>query len=298
MVCSKYDVLEEGAPKYSERLEMLRKLVSNCNRVIVRIQPYMTEVFEDVMQSIDEYAKIGIYGITIEGMKFVKPKQGLIKVGGDFVYKKHILIKDYESIKQKCHSFGLAFMCAENRLRTMGDSMTCCGCEGVEGFKVNKYNLEHLYNGEKVKATEKMKEVGTAGCFKAIYQSAGSSRFLETKSYKDIMDSREIFDSYESVILGSFEGSNSPEDRLKFTKWLKSTGIKAKEIEELTGTQMHSHWLCVQLNGQTEIPTPEMFEKLLKSYKIKTVPKYIKELVYGFENYKKNKFDEIRKRGD
>lgn len=25
MVCSKYDVLEKGAPKYSERLEMLRK---------------------------------------------------------------------------------------------------------------------------------------------------------------------------------------------------------------------------------------------------------------------------------
>lgn len=125
MVCSKYDVLEKGAPKYFERLEMLRKLVGNCKRVVVRIQPYMTEVFEDVMQSLDKYAKIGIYGITIEGMKFVKPKPGLIKVGGDFVYPKHILTKDYEAIKEKCHSLGLAFMCAENRLRTMCDSMTC-----------------------------------------------------------------------------------------------------------------------------------------------------------------------------
>lgn len=95
------------------------------------------------------------------------------------------------------------------------------------------------------------------------------------------------------VIFGNFERSDSPEDRLKFTKWLKSTGIKAKEIEELTGTQMHSHWLCVQLDGQTGIPTPEMFEKLLKSPKIKIVPNYIKELVYGFEFYKKNKYSEI-----
>lgn len=295
MVCSKYDVLERGAPKYSERLKMLKKLVGNCKRVVVRIQPYMTEVFEDVMESLDEYAKIGIYGITIEGMKFVKPKPGLTKVGGDFVYPKHILSKDYEAIKQKCHSLGLAFMCAENRLRTMGDSMTCCGCEGVEGFLTNKYNLEHIYNGEKVEATEMMKKSGTAGCFKAIYQNAGSSKFLRSKSFIDIMDSREVFDSYEPVIFGNFERGNSPEDRLKFTKWLKSTGIKAKEIEELTGTQMHSHWLCVQLNGQTEIPTPEMFERLLKSPKIKVVPNYIRGLVYGYETYKQKKYNEISK---
>ena len=45
MVCSKYDPLEPGTPPYEERLKMVATLAGRVQRVIVRIQPYMPEVF-------------------------------------------------------------------------------------------------------------------------------------------------------------------------------------------------------------------------------------------------------------
>lgn len=42
---------------------------------------------------------------------------------------------------------------------------------------------------------------------------------------------------------------------------------------------MSSHYLCTNPDGQPEIPTPEMFNLLLRSDKIKDVPDRIKELV-------------------
>lgn len=255
MVCSKYDVLEKGAPTYNERLQMLKKLVKNCKRVVVRIQPYMTEVYEDVIESLEKYAEIGVYGITIEGMKFTRQQKGLVKLAGDFVYPKKTLEKHFEAIREKCHELGLVFLCAENRLRTMGDSMTCCGCDGLAGFKPNTYNLEHIYNGENVKPTNAMKQAGSAACFKAIMQSAGSGRLLKKNSLETMMMSRNMFDAYEPVVLGGLERENDKKQRLEFTTWLRSTGVNAKDIKDYTGTQMGSHWLCVKIDGQTEIPT-------------------------------------------
>lgn len=72
MVCSKYDKLEPGCPSYEERLEMLRKVSAHVQRTIVRVQPYMPEVFRDVMQNIPRIAAAGAHGLVIEGMKFLR----------------------------------------------------------------------------------------------------------------------------------------------------------------------------------------------------------------------------------
>ena len=79
MVCSKYDKLEPGCPRYEERLEMLRKVSARVQRTIVRVQPYMPEVFRDVMQNIPRIAAAGAHGLVIEGMKFFKSKPGMVK---------------------------------------------------------------------------------------------------------------------------------------------------------------------------------------------------------------------------
>lgn len=50
MVCSKYDRLERGTPSYEERLTILKTVSARVQRTIVRIQPYMPEVFHDVMK--------------------------------------------------------------------------------------------------------------------------------------------------------------------------------------------------------------------------------------------------------
>jgi len=187
MVCSKYDQLETGAPTYEERLEMCKKVSKVCKRLIVRVQPYMREIFDDLMNNLPRLKEAGVYGITIEGMKFYKQKPGLEKVGGDFVYPIELLRKDYYKIKKRCHEIGLAFYCAENRLRDMGDSMCCCGFEGVEGFVGNSYNVCHLLNGCMGEPTERMQQNGTASCFQTLYQTTAKTKIYRNATFKDSM---------------------------------------------------------------------------------------------------------------
>ena len=86
MVCSKYDRLERGTPSYEERLSILKTVSARVQRTIVRVQPYMPEVFHDVMKNIPRIAEAGAYGVIVEGMKFFKAKPGMTKIGGDFCY--------------------------------------------------------------------------------------------------------------------------------------------------------------------------------------------------------------------
>ena len=63
MVCSSYDKLEEGAPSFEERLEIARKVAPNVKRLIVRIQPYMHEVYGEVYENLEKFKAAGAYGV-------------------------------------------------------------------------------------------------------------------------------------------------------------------------------------------------------------------------------------------
>lgn len=187
MICSQYDKLEKGAPTYEERLEMVRILSKNVKRVNIRIQPYMTQVFKDVKQNIKRLADAGAYGIIVEGMKFAKKKTGLIKVGADYVYPKEILEQQFIQLKEEAHKYGLKFYCGENRLRTLGDDMCCCGIDNLPGFKGNSYNLCHILNNKEYEVNDAMKQCDTAECFSSIYQSTLGREKLRGKSFYDYM---------------------------------------------------------------------------------------------------------------
>ena len=187
MVCSKYDQLEPGTLSYEERLQVARALAQRVQRVIVRIQPYMPEVFADVMKNIPRLAEAGVYGAVVEGMKFYKNKPGMVKVGGDVCYPLHVLRPHFEAIKAECHRHGMKFYSGENRLRPMGDSMTCCGIDGLEGFKGNDYNLCMLVNGQNPEPTALMKQVGTGTCFGALNQAAGYNKKINGQSFYGLM---------------------------------------------------------------------------------------------------------------
>ena len=187
MVCSRYDKLEPGTPSYEERLEIVRTVAGRVKRVIVRIQPYMPEVFEDVMKNIPRVKEAGVYGIVAEGMKFAKAKPGMVRIGGDSCYPKDVLERDFLRIKQEAHRNSLRFFSGENRLRAMGDDMCCCGIENLPGFKGNDYNLCMIVNGKNPEPTERMKTVGTGGCFKSLRQSAGTSGKIAKQSFYGLM---------------------------------------------------------------------------------------------------------------
>ena len=187
MLCSKYDELEPGAPTFEERLEMVRVLSKKVKRVIVRAQPYIHDIFPDLMKNIPRIAEAGAHGIIFEGMKFVKKKPGLVKCAGDWVQKEDILRADFERLRDECHKYGLAFYAGENRLRNMGDSLTCCGIADLEGFKPNTFNLNHIMNGDSQEPTEKQKEIGTAECFITLEQSSAGVRFYKKNSFSSAM---------------------------------------------------------------------------------------------------------------
>lgn len=187
MVCSKYDQLEAGCPPYEERLKMVETLAGRVQRVIVRIQPYMPEVFHDVMANVPRIAKAGAYGIVVEGMKFFKAKKGMVKIGGDNCYPLSVLRPHFEAIRAEAHRNGIKFYAGENRLRAMGDSMTCCGIDGLDGFKGNEYNLCMLMNGQNPEPTELMKQTGTGGCFQSLNQVAGINKKINKQSFYGLM---------------------------------------------------------------------------------------------------------------
>lgn len=187
MVCSRYDPLEPGTPSFEERLEILRKVSSRVQRTIVRIQPYMPEVFDYVMKNIPRIAEAGAYGVTVEGMKFYKSKPGMVKIGGDSCYPLRVLRRDFESIKAEAHRRGLKFYAGENRLRMMGDSTCCCGIDGLDGFKGNDYNLCMLMNGQNPQPTATMKQIGTGGCFQSLNQVAGINKKINNQSFYGLM---------------------------------------------------------------------------------------------------------------
>lgn len=183
MVCSSYDKLEPGTPTYEERLEIVRKISPRVKRVIIRIQPYMHEVFEEVFDNLKRVKDAGAYGVIIEGMKYNKKINGMVKVGGDWTYPYELIKNDFLQLRQEAHRLGLKIYAGENRIRSYGDSLTCCGIDGLEGFRANKFNLNHLLNGDKQHPTKKMEEMGTGHCFRAMKANSVEGPIIEKRSF-------------------------------------------------------------------------------------------------------------------
>ena len=278
--CPLYDRIERGAPPFAERMKMAEKIAPHVRRVIIRIQPYMIEAHNEIMKSLEIMQQSGVYGVIVEGLKQTKAKSGLVKVGGDWCYKKDELEMRLRAIREKAHALGMAFFSGENRLRSMGDDLCCCGIAGLSGFKGTRFNLMHFLNGDISNPTEAMKRVGTASFYSAIKQTAVGSQIAKSNSFAKIMTSRNLFDSYASMIMGFDERpAHSTEETLTFTRWLKSTGITAAEVNQYTDSQMSSHYLCTNPKGRGSVPTPEQFEKLMKCPKITSIPNDIAKIV-------------------
>lgn len=189
LVSPQFDKLETGAPTFSERIDIIQKVSKQVKRVIVRIQPFVLETKNDILNQIPLYKEIGVFGVTIEGLKHKVKKTGLVKIGADWVYPLSRLKPVYEQIKNACHQNELKFYSAENRLRNLGDDLCCCGIDGLEGFIPNKYNLNHYVNDrENFTPSESMHLPGTSMCLKAIAQNTSSVEVFKTKSLAEMMN--------------------------------------------------------------------------------------------------------------
>lgn len=184
--CSNYDELEQGASTFAERLEAAKKITSKGIRVNIRVQPYIPKYFNEISDSLDLFARAGIYGCIFESIKYIRKVNKTIKLGGDFVYPTSVLYPQFKKLKEKCHNLGMKFYSGENRLRQMGDNLCCCGVDGM-GWKVNTANLNHLlFDKDSVLWTEAM-HGKSGGCFKTIHQDSSWSNMITECTFKDLM---------------------------------------------------------------------------------------------------------------
>lgn len=69
--------------------------------------------------------------------------------------------------------------------------------------------------------------------------------------------------------------SETPEDVLRFTSWMRSTGITARQIADATGTHMASHYLTA--GSQPAVATADHFDAM-RPY-LPAVPQWVERLV-------------------
>jgi len=186
-VCDSYNELEPGCPSYSERLAIAKKIADRGTRVIIRIQPYMHEVYNEVKADLKRVAEAGAYGVIIEGMKHTKHIKGTTKVGNDWCIEYRTIRDDFMALKEEGNRLGLKVYAGENRLRELGDSLTCCGTDGMEGFKPNYYNINHFVRGDFHEPTEGQKSVGSAYCFRTVDQTTAFNEVLKKNSFATVM---------------------------------------------------------------------------------------------------------------
>lgn len=201
MVSPMYDKLEPGCPTYEERLEICNELSPKVKRVMVRMQPYFTDALSDVINNMPRLKCAGVHGIILEGYKALKKRNGMVKVGGDYAYPSNVLRDHFELIRKSAHDNGLRFYSGENRLRAMGDSLTCCGCDGMDGFRPNTFNLAHIVNGDDVQPTDKMKERGTGKVFQGIFQTAGTYEYFKEKTFEEVVNSDVFRNSMKKALI-------------------------------------------------------------------------------------------------
>lgn len=187
LVAPALDAQEPGAPPFAARLKMLPTLARLVPRVVVRIQPYSPDLLSAVLRYLPRYAAAGVHGVTVEGLKHRHAAPGLVKVGADWCYPVEQLAADFARIKTDCHALGLRFYCAENRLRALSDSRSCCGRDGLAGFTPNRANLNSAVVGAPLRFRRRMRRPGTAAAFKSLCQGAKSTPALRRLSYAEAM---------------------------------------------------------------------------------------------------------------
>lgn len=188
MACGKYDKLESDAPTYEERLQAVKILSGKVKRVIARVRPYFPDCHKDILREIPRYKEAGIYGISISAFYSPKKQKGMVRYGNAYQFPNELLYPKYKQIREECHKYGVEFLCSEGGLDHMGDNLNCCGCNGLEDFKPNTFNISHLaYDEETPKATEAMKEKDTYQPFKGIGQTQAWAMKCKDKSFEELM---------------------------------------------------------------------------------------------------------------
>lgn len=137
MVSKFYDQYEH-APKFRDRLELMYWMIPIVKRVVIRCQPYIPQVKDDILKMIKCYAFSDVYGLTFESLVWRGSSplpvsdSDVMKCGYWNRIADNVLYRDYVELREACHDYGLRFLVADDRVMLSGLSDGCC-C-GVDGL--------------------------------------------------------------------------------------------------------------------------------------------------------------------
>jgi len=156
------------------------------------------------------------------------------------------------------------------------------------GTEVEKYKLEgHNYVVNNVDIAGIKNNPSTNRYKRRIYLGLQAKKKFAIGMINPTV--KENYKKYKQII----ESDYSKEVCLEFTKWLRSTGITAKEVNQRTNSQMASHYLTQ--GSQPAIPTKEMWENLKKSPKLKNIPEHIYNLFTPEKLYKQKELIKLER---
>lgn len=201
MLSAQYDAAEPGATPFGDRLAHLPALADNCKRLIVRWQPYTPEVKADCLAVLPTLKAASVYGVIFEGLKSRLKRPGMMKIGKTYYLDNETVIRDFRQLKAAVNSAGMKFYSGEERTRLWGDSVSCCGFDGLDGFVGNRCNLNHLlmeikHGGKHIDITPAQRNVGSANVFRALRQRTAGKQYFKSISFADAM--QKIFDVFPS----------------------------------------------------------------------------------------------------
>ena len=188
---SSYDDFEKGASTFLERVVAMKKISEIGIRVIVRAQPMLAKMENELTENLKLFKEAGVHGLIIEFMKYKYKAVGTLKVRGDNVYPLEIIKPVFDRVKKQANALGIKVYAGENRLRQYGDSLNCCGVGDL--WKTHEANLNHLlFDDKKVELKELHNNILSGGSSQPNQWSLGQStkglELLKTLNYKKLLN--------------------------------------------------------------------------------------------------------------
>lgn len=182
---------EPGAPTFEERLETVRKIAPYAKRTIIRCQPYIKELHAEIKEQLPRYKDAGVYGVNFENLFLPRGKgrSGYVFVCGSETEPLRVLEPLFRDMRDAVHEQGMVFLCSENRLKRLSDSIVCCGCEGLPGFDGNHaITAAYFWDKKYFAFRESQLAPGSALAFGVKLQSAGTNQALSQMTYKEAFE--------------------------------------------------------------------------------------------------------------
>lgn len=149
--------------------------------------------------------------------------------------------------------------------QSLGESTIVCQQPGSQAVRASRFTRSTL-----VTITPTYYE-GVVWCVRVP-----TGAFVARRNGKVFVTGNSGFPKSHNVAKALDKANGKPSREYEFTAWMRTTGLKSKDIDRITGTNMGGHYLTKA--SQPSIPTRALFEQL-RPHIVIVIPAWIEELI-------------------